>query len=349
MSNVVSIGLPRRPNLAQRQAVLLENFALHRRGPQDVYWLKENAEVLNVLATSGAELAPSALKIYENFYAEIEERLRFFPQYYRFLLSICLDLEDLGLPGEKAQGLCQWAHDSDLVASELSDLQRAEAERLLTRRGIQTKDHGLEERLRSFICHSETFTLPNKKAAYELTHIVFYLSQYGQKNPMLSKAAITSLEFAGLMAYLDQDIDLLSEVCVALRFADVTPSAIWEDWLAHELGGFVLCSAPSGAQTDAYHEYLVTSWWASVSGGQGFPGMPQQGGVEITRAGARKGPLRAMSELMFDLGSARSGDWRQMRHMLEAKLEEEQHHILRGAAQSSKHFDAFFEGFSRAY
>lgn len=108
MTNVVSIGLPRRPNKAQRQVGLLRGFALHRRTREDVYWLKENAEVLNVLATSGAVLPDHALDMYQSFYDTIEERLRFFPQYYRFLLSICLDLEDLGLGGTKGEALCRW-------------------------------------------------------------------------------------------------------------------------------------------------------------------------------------------------------------------------------------------------
>ena len=348
MSNVISIGAPRRPNLAQRQSLLLESFARHRRRADDVYWLKENAEILNVLATGGATLGPQALTIYEAFYRSIEERLRFFPQYYRFLLSICLDLEDLGLPGGKGEALCHWAQRSKLSASELSDLQRAEAERLFARRGAVVRDRALEDRLRAFICHSETFALPNKKAAYELTHIVFYLSNYGSQCPGLSRSAVTSLEFAALMAFLDQDIDLLSEVCVALRFAGVVPSEVWEDWLTQALGEFVLSAAPDGAVNDCYHHYLVTSWWAGISGGAGYPGTPLRGCVEIQRYAARKGPLRTISELLYVLGPARSGNWSQMRVLLEDKLEEDQHLILRGAARSSAQFDAFFEGFSRA-
>ena len=313
-----------------------------------MYWLKENAEILNVLTTSGAHPGPQALSVYEAFYDSIEERLRFFPQYYRFLLSICLDLEDLGMPGGKGEALCYWAQQSELAASELSDLQRAEAERLFARRAVAVTDQALADRLRAFISHSETFALPNKKAAYELTHVVFYLSDYGRQCPGLSRSAVTSLEFAALMAFLDQDIDLLSEVCVALRFAGNEPSDIWEDWLAQALAEFVISAVPDGAVNDCYHQYLVSSWWASISGGSGFPGTPPRGGLEIRRNDARKGPLRAISEVLYDLGPARSGNWSQMRGLLEGRLEEDQHLILRGAARSSTQFDAFFEGFSRA-
>ncbi|WP_227269396.1 DUF6902 family protein [Roseobacter weihaiensis] len=348
MSNVVPIGLPRRPNTAQRQAALINSFARHRRQPEDVFWLKENAEVLNVLATGGAALPAQSLDVFKGFYDGLEQRLRFFPQYYRFLLSICLDLEDLGYEGEKGRALCQWVAQADLPTSELSDLQRAEAQRLLARRGCGRLDGDLEQRLRRFIGHSETFALPNKKAAYELTHIVFYLSEYGKRSPGLSEAAVVSLEFAGLLAYLDQDIDLLSEICVALRFAGETPSAVWEDWLSRELAGFVLSAAPDGPAPDAYHEYLVTSWWAELAGLSGFPGMPQTAGVMVTRHATRKGPLRAISEVLYGLGPGRTGDWDQMRAIFERTLAAEHQQILEGAARSSTRFDAFFAGFSRA-
>lgn len=200
MSNVVSIGLPRKPNKAQRQGGLLQSFALHRRKRDDVYWLKENAELLNVFATSDAQLHPDALEVYRAFYDTIEERLRFFPQYYRFLLSICLDLEDLGIGGRKGEALCHWVYSNNLALSELSDLQRAEAYRLLARRLCLEPDASLLHRLCEFAGHSQTFALPNKKAAYELTHIVFYLSQYGAREPQMPREAITSLEVAGLLA-----------------------------------------------------------------------------------------------------------------------------------------------------
>ncbi|MBW4708040.1 hypothetical protein KX928_09595 [Roseobacter sp. YSTF-M11] len=347
MSNVVSLGLPRRPGLAERQSLLLENFACNRRSPDDVFWLKENAEILNILATSGARLTEKALAPYARVYEGLEERLRFFPQYYRFLLSICLDLEDLGMAGGKGAELCRWAADMGLVEAELSDLQRAEAHRLLARREVGTPSADLHQRLRTFINRSDTFALPNKKVAYELTHIVFYLSDYGKLDPELDDAAIVSLEFAGLLSYLDQDIDLLAEICVAMRFAGQQPSAIWEDWIAQEMGGFVLNGSGDG-RSDCYHEYLVASWWAQFADRPGFPGVPEAGGLQICRHTGRKGPLRAMSEYMFHLGPARSADWSQMRRGMTDAVGADGVEILTGAEQSSDKFSAFFEGFSRA-
>lgn len=348
MTNVVSIGLPKRPNLGQRQAALLHSFAQNRRAAADVFWLKENAEILNILATSGAHLPPRGLDAYATFYETIEERIRFFPQYYRFLLSICLDLEDLGMPGSKGQRLCEKARTAGFIQCELSDLQRAEAGRLIARRINEPLDQALYARLFDFISHAETFTVPNKKVAYELTHIVFYLSEYGARRFDLPEPAVTSLEYAGLLAYLDQDIDLLSEVCVAMRFAGHAPSDIWEDWLASELNGFVIRPVPSAPAADAYHEYLVTNWWATLSGHRGFRGIQEPGSIEIIRQAPVRGPLRAISELMYQLGEARTSKWPHMRALLAQALPPEHQSILDGAEQSSDRFETFFRGFSRA-
>lgn len=348
MSNIVSLGVSCRPDLAQRQALLLESFACARRRQDDVFWLKENAEILNILVTGKAVLPPDAIEVYAEVYDGLEARLRFFPQYYRFLLSICLDLEDLGMSGGKGESLCAWVARHELAEAELSDLQRAEAQYLLARRGLGRPSTALTARLHRFTARTATFGLPNKKASYELTHIVFYLSAYGRHAPGLPDVAATSLEYAGLLAYLDQDLDLLAEVCVALRFMGVTPSPIWEDWLDAELNGFALHSCAQMAPTDAYHEYLVSSWWARLSGRSGFAGTPPRGGLEIRRRDVRRGPLRAISEYLFHLGPARSGSWDQMRRELTGVLVMEDDHVLQDAAQSTQHFPAFFENFARA-
>ena len=348
MSNIVSLGLPRRPSLAQRQAMLLESFACHRRGREDVFWLKENAEVLNIMAATEARLPGDALSPYAQVYDGLEERLQFFPQYYRFLLSICLDLESLGMPGDTGERLCARVAKMQLSEAELSDLQRAEARRLLAQRGHDGPEADLVARLHRFIAQPATFAVPNKKAAYELTHIVFYLSNYGAEVPELPEEALTSLEYAGLLAYLDQDIDLLAEVCVAQRFAGQTPSVIWEDWLSQQAAGFVLRPGSGSPLADAYHEYLVTSWWAHHVGGTCFPGTPPEGSLEIIRHGARRGPLRAISEYLFHLGRSRRRDWDAMQPALSGVLDPEADHILQDAALSTPHFGAFFEGFARA-
>lgn len=350
MSNVIHLNVPsQRQGREARRAALISSFAQHRRFGDDVFWLKENAELLNILDATGAGLDDQALAPHQGFYAQAEKRLGFFPQYYRFILSICLDLEDLGLPGTKAEKLCRWAAREGLAEAELSDLQRAEARRLMARRGVDPlpDDAGLEARLRRFIARPDTFAMPNKKAAYELTHIVFYLSEYGRRDPGLSAAAITSLEFAGILAYLDQNADLLAEICVALRYCGVAPSRIWEDWLERETHRFSVETGPQADAADDYHEYFVCNWLMAVSGRDTFVKPAEFDRMAFRRAPPFAGPLREMSECMFRMEEARCDDWSVMRPHVEDALTEIGHDILTEAEASSDKFAEFFAGFAR--
>ncbi len=353
MSNVISFPVTTAPvDRATTLSALIEGVATRRCLPDDVFWLKENAELLGVLAATAPDLAPEALAPYADFYDRIEDKLKFYPQYYRFFLSICLDLEDLGMAGQKGEALCHWAARSALAQAELSDLQRAEAQRLLARRGAAhpSPADGLGSRLRDFTERAATFALPNKKAAYELTHIVFYLSEYGRRDPELSQAALTSLEFAGVLAYLDQNLDLLAEVCTALRFAGVTPSPVWTRAVARGHGG-VRLAAGDRAQgaADAYHLYLVTGWALMVEGQGGFDqSVPTGGTLHFAASEMPGGALRSLSETLFGLGAGRSANWNGMRGRVISCLTQENRDVLQAAEASTDKFDAFFAGFARA-
>lgn len=350
MSNVIQLTVPsHRLGLPARRAALIASFAQHRRFGDDVFWLKENAELLNILECTGLALDDAALAPHQGFYAQVEKRLGFFPQYYRFLLSICLDLEDLGMAGTKGEALAHWIAREGLADAELSDLQRAEARRLMRRRGIEAlpEDGGLDQRLHGFIDRSETFAMPNKKAAYELTHIVFYLSEYGRRDPGLSPAAIRSLEFAGILAYLDQNSDLLAEVCVALRYAGAQPSGIWESWLERETHRFSIVTGPQASPQDDYHDFFVCNWLMAVSGRDAFVKDAAPERMGFVRAEPYSAPLREISECMFRMEENRSGDWHAMRPLIKQSLSEIGIDILAEAEQSTERFDEFFAGFAR--
>jgi hypothetical protein len=48
---------------------------------------------------------------------------------------------------------------------------------------------------------------------------VYYLSEYGHRDPNLACGAVQSLKFLRIIPYLDQNADLLVDNCIALRFA----------------------------------------------------------------------------------------------------------------------------------
>lgn len=350
MSNVIRLNVPsRRQAEGARLGALLESFAHHRRFGDDVFWLKENAELLNILECTGRDVPVEVLDSHRGFYDRVEQRMEFFPQYYRFLLSICLDLEDLGLEGNKGAALVDWAARQNLAGAEMSDLQRAEARRLMLRRGVDPlpEDTGLTERLHSFINRSDTFQLPNKKAAYELTHIVFYLSDYGRCNPQLSEQAITSLEYAGILAYLDQNADLLAEICVSLRYAGREPSKIWEDWISGATRRFAIESAPQVNPNDDYHEYFVSNWALACADRPAFAEPVTEGGLSFWADREQRAPLRQLSDCLFRMEDQRSGDWTSMRDVVANTLEGAGYDVLLAAEQSTDKFDAFFAGFAR--
>ncbi len=350
MSNVIALTFPRRLNEPAAQvAALADCFATSRRHVDDVYWLKENAELLNILECSGFAQGDAVLSAYAPTYQTIAERLAFFPQYYRFLLSICLDLEDLGMPGQEGEVLSQKIAQAGFAEAELSDLQRAEARRLLNRRGQHLADDaGLSDRLRAFSTQSAAFAVPNKKIAYELTHIVFYLSDYGRNDPQMPQQAKRSLHHVGTLAYLECNTDLLAEVCLALRFSGWTPPAVWEEDLARQTVQFDV-RVQDGPGMDDYHTYLMAHWHRFVTGGTGFAGALAEGGMSfLDLAKNIRNPLREMSELLLAMGVDRSPAWGAMRGQLRAGMTPAAWSRLERAVEADDGFADFFATFARA-
>ena len=327
---------------------LLKSFAEQRRGSNDVFWLKENAEILNILECTRSAGKLDGIEIYTDVYQDLPKRLAFFPQYYRFYLSIASDLEALGMVGDNARQMSEFVNSRDLPRAELSDLQRGEAMRLLARQGIETREKNkLNDRLFRFINHSAGFALPNRKVAYELTHIVFYLSEYGRKKFVLSKHAIESRIFTGILAHLEQNADLLSEVCIALRYAGQNPPEAWEVWIKSVNSGFNVCEFDAGF-ADHYHEFLVCNWACEVmqngSFTQSFP---------VTGASfySPVSPLRTLgyiSEILLAWESSRSASWDAIERRIYIALSDPVAQHLSEVVSATKHFASFWEYFSRA-
>lgn len=353
MSNVIHVNFPTRDaRRAGALVPLVRGFSTSRRSYNDVMWLKENGELLNILESTGASLPHESLALYEPVYKEIAQRLAFFPQYYRFILSIALDLEALGMPGNRAEQMCDWIVRQDLVGGETSDIQRLEARRLLARRDRTPEgdDPALEDRMRRFIESPERFALPNKKAAYELTHIVFYLSEYGRKDPEIGQNGIRSLENAGICAFLDGNSDLLAEICIAMRYAKYNPSVIWEDWIAQQMNNSSLHMDHALSVRDDYHGVFMGAWLGSMLGGEGLASLQPTGDGAVpvlTMADDNVCALREMSRQLLTLGNDRCADWHTMRPQLESKLSDEANAIIAVAECASGGFAQFFESFAR--
>jgi len=359
VTNVIHVRFPSpKDRRASQLGPVLKNFATARRATSDAFWWKENGELLNVLETTGTAVTPTQLAVYESTYAGLAEQMVFFPQYYRFLVSIALDLEALGMPGDVADRLCHHVLSQDLIAGETSDIQRLEAQRLLSRRGyVAPIDSGVDARARAFIQGPDRFALPNKKAAYELTHIVFYLTEYGRRAVDLGPEVKTALENVGIWAFLDGNLDLLSEVCIAMRYLSYNPTMIWEDWVAAEMQKTTVQYAPALGPQDDYHAVFMGTWLSALKGRSAFEALslPQEGPsaqaatLIMTPPVRQSRALREMSRHLFSLGTARSADWARMQTELVPALSREAQERLRQAAKaSSDGFERFFESFARA-
>ena len=350
MSNVVQLPILRRAARAtDKTAALATCFHDLRHDPENVFWLKENAEFLNVLQTSGQTPDARVLDTYQSVYDGLWDRFAFFPQYYRFLLSICLDLEDLGMPGDTGARMAQTVARGAQVRGELSDLQRGEAARLLARRGEHVAgDPGLNDRLRGFCMNSGVFALPNKKAAYELTHIVFYLSEYGRRAPDLPTESETSLRYAGALAWLEGNSDLLAEVCIALRFGGWTPPAAWEDDVQAATRRFELTPADGWFTGDDYHAYLMGNWHGLLTGQDGFTGAVLE---EPLRFSASPVPgctaLRELSQALYAMDGGRDGDWTRLAARLRNAMTVPAWSRLQELSGDWPGFDEFFRLFAR--
>ncbi|SFR04275.1 DUF6902 family protein [Poseidonocella sedimentorum] len=350
MTNIIAFRPPKSSaTLTDKVGALATCFARARRSESDVFWLKENAELLNVMETSGLRPDLSALEPLQPVYQSILDRISFFPQYYRFFLSIGLDLEDLGIAGTAGERMAEWTCTQGLAEGELSDLQRLEAARLVARRGFDAFAHdpGLADRVRRFVSRSQLFALPNKKAAYELTHAVFYLSEYGRKDPELAEGTHQSLHFAGILALLDQNTDLLAEICIAMRFAGMDVPEYWETSVLRVLDGYEIIAGEQATVNDDYHCYLMVNWLEAVRGGEAFDAdfAPQRMGFYLDDT--RPSALRGLSQTLLHADGQTRGSWKSMQAEVEKTLELPALSVINAAEGSSPYFEEFFERFAR--
>ncbi len=318
-----------------------------------VYWLKETAEILSVLEETGGTATPLIREALAAPLAGFAERLTFFPQYYRFFLAIALSARSLGLMAEgQAERLVEWVALQGWQDSELSDLNRAEA-RYLLRRGGWTKgeDPDLDRRLHLFMDRPATFAIPNRKAAYELTHLIFYLSDHGRIDPGLSPAALQSLRHAGTLAYLDQNADLLSEICLCLVYVGKEVPEAWLSLVADTAKGFAFEAKDGIVENDDCHCLLVCNWFLGRVGLPAFQSrIPATSAAQslVVRARQRSSaPLRELSVFLMGLGTGRDDDWTRMRGAVADALSPAARDVVRQAEAADDKFDAFFAAFAR--
>ncbi len=333
---------------------LVAAIAQNRWGQDNVFWLKEVAEVLSVLEETGGQATPLMHAALAQPLGALQQRLSFFPQYYRFFLAIALSAERLGLLGAgHAADMARWIVRAGWIDSELNDLNRAEARYLMQRAGLDVVfEPGLDQRLHRFMDRPETFAVPNRKAAYDLTHLVFYLSDHGARDPGLSARGMQSLHHAGTLAFLDQNADLLAEICLCLLYVGANIPDLWLDLVERTAKSFAFQATRGIVEHDDSHCLFVCNWLLGKVGKPAFQGgMPPVNTGQILQVrdmSQKPAALREVSMVLMNQGVDRTGDWSAVRGMLRRALSPAAAAVVDQAEQADPEFDAFFAAFARA-
>ena len=255
-------------------------FAVSRHSGISFSFLKENGELLAIANSSGLTLSSSSLELYAEIYEKIDKLCHLYPPFYRFFMAIALDLEDLGMPGKKGAELLDYVVKHQFYSADTSDTRRMEIINLLARRGrepnfvIDSKE-ALLNRVVNFFKQPERFIKFNRTLFYDFTHLMFYITDYGNLPFTHSPEIFEALNHIGMLAYLDNDIDLLAEVCLCYGFLKRPAPEIWINACAGGLRNidisYINREQVIGAPVDDdYHIYFVNSWLMLSLGKEAF-------------------------------------------------------------------------------
>jgi len=255
-------------------------FATLRHDGLSLPFLKENGELLSIAASSDIRIKSEILKLYCEFYDKIDKLCELYPPFFRFFMAITLDLEDLGMSGEKGKILSDFIIKNDVYTHETSDTRRVEILNLLDRAGRSPKfgsdsRAALEKRINGFMGQPDRFVKFNRPLFYDFTHLIFFGTNYGQHKMSFTPSVFDSLNNIGMLAYLDDDMDLLSEVCLCFVFLGHTAPAIWVGACRQGLKDIKITFKTPGqihapTHADDYHIYFVINWLMANIGERAF-------------------------------------------------------------------------------
>ena len=274
-------------------------------------FLKENGELLSIAAKHGMLLDNGALHFYEEFYGKSDKIAQFFPQYCRFILSIILDLESLGLGGAQGQKIANFARDNQILEFDTCDTRRLEA-LLLLRQGLERPSlfekayQQVLNGLTPFLNKPDQFLKFNTPLFYEFTHIVFFLTDYGRQQSPVDVDLVSCTMNGGRLAYLDQDADLLAEFCVCLNYLKAPVPRPWIAMLEQALNDIEIIydqnvASALNPSVDDYHPYLVINWALSFERSDCFSHRFQSGTPRFKMQYPETTILSRWSERLFKM------------------------------------------------
>lgn len=252
----------------------IEAFALKRNPVLSFPYLKENGELLAIAANSGFLIEPRALDLYADFYRNALKFTECYPQYFRFTLGMVNDLEKGGMRGNESQKIAKFVRDENYLMFDTSDSRKLETLTMLREVSPLSKDYrktydDIVDSVEQLISNPDWYTKFNKPLFYELTHIIFFLTNYGTVPLPLKNEVDPCLSHMGILALLDNDADLLAEICTCFIFMGVEVPPYWNSFLEDNVqdikityDGTVASSLNSAV--DEYHVYFVLNWYQAL-------------------------------------------------------------------------------------
>ena len=212
--------------------------------------------------------------------------------------------------GDKSAEISDYIISNNLLRFETSDVRRLEILHLLGRQGktpsiIGDSLEALKQRIHSFMSYSDLFTKFNRPFFYDLTHFIFFLTDYGKEKIQTTSDIIQSLLNVGLLAILDSDADLLSEICLCLKFLDQEPPKLWVDYCESTVDNMKIEYADSNSTGDQapddYHMYFVANWLMKAVGRPAFRGQFLTGTPYFRKPKNSESVLSCLSQTMHSV------------------------------------------------
>ena len=259
---------------------IIEAFAVKRNPTLSFPYFKENGELLSITVNSGFLLDPRAVALYDDFYTSALKLAKCYPQYFRFIIGIVIDLEKGGMQGNESEKITQYILDEGLVLFDMCETRKLETLSMLQEVAPLNPQfigihNNIIENVDRLISNPDLYAKLNKPLFYELTHILFFLTKYGKEPIALTNDVLPCLTNMGLLCLLDNDADLLAEICICMMYIGAEVPEYWDDFLQRSLQQVkityheTVVSALNPA-VDEYHVYFVLNWYQAVKNSPSF-------------------------------------------------------------------------------
>ena len=311
-------------------------FAVKRNPKLSFPFLKENGELLRIVVDSGFLIDSRAINLYSDFYKSALQLTRHYPQYFRFIFGIVIDLEKGGMPGNESEKIAKYILDKELVLFDMCSTRKLETLTMLQEvislgRPLSEIRKSIIEDVDRILSNPDLYAKFNKPLFYEITHIIFFLTGYGKTLLPLQNDVEACLINMGLLCLLDNDADLLAEICICLIYIGAEIPSYWDSFLQKSfeqvnISYHETVSSALNAAVDEYHVYFVLNWYQAVNNRPSFQTNFKGRTPSFSLPPMRQSILSKLSDFSHQKHfNGNSADWDLDEFILSLDVDERQH------------------------